>query len=416
MKNRVPYLQMRNGRPRWEPSPQLRARGFKGQDLKDDAGQWLSEGAAIDTARTLNDTTKGIAVAPSAPRKPQARTCAAVFDALRASPKFAPEGEPRPFSRGNKRRLAERTRRSYLAHLKLLEQWCGDITVKDLTLAQIEDFHNALCDGRGVAMANAIIRTLSIALNYAVKHLHWAAHNECAGLSLPGIEGRLVIWSLEEIETFVAAADWCGREAMGDATILGLCTTQNSGDVITMPVLRQEDGVYHGRRRKTGRDYYTPATQMLEQRLQAMRERRARLWPNVHFHNEVINTATGAPYIAEGSTFRDEHRAVRALASGLIHSIEDAIRALMGQPRMLCNLPFTPMPSIMDKHFQDLRDTGITILMEVTGGDKARIANITGHSLATIDAILEKHYFKRHAALSRDTGAKLDAWYANKGK
>lgn len=49
------YFIWRNGRPRWEPGPTLRAKGARGCDLKDESGNWLSLGAAIDAAQKLND-------------------------------------------------------------------------------------------------------------------------------------------------------------------------------------------------------------------------------------------------------------------------------------------------------------------------------------------------------------------------
>jgi len=50
----VPYLKWRNGRPRWEPGPGLRVRGFKGRDLRRDDGSWLSPQAAAVAAAALN--------------------------------------------------------------------------------------------------------------------------------------------------------------------------------------------------------------------------------------------------------------------------------------------------------------------------------------------------------------------------
>jgi hypothetical protein len=54
MKNKVPYFCWRDGRPRWEPGPNLRDLGLKGQDLKDDVGGWLPYDQAIIEAQILN--------------------------------------------------------------------------------------------------------------------------------------------------------------------------------------------------------------------------------------------------------------------------------------------------------------------------------------------------------------------------
>ena len=41
MKLSIRYLKWRDGRPRWEPGPTLRAKGWKGRDLKSEQGEWL---------------------------------------------------------------------------------------------------------------------------------------------------------------------------------------------------------------------------------------------------------------------------------------------------------------------------------------------------------------------------------------
>lgn len=55
MSHGVKYFNWRNGRPRWEPGPSLRARGFQGQDLKLPNGEWLPLLPALDEALKLNN-------------------------------------------------------------------------------------------------------------------------------------------------------------------------------------------------------------------------------------------------------------------------------------------------------------------------------------------------------------------------
>lgn len=50
----VKYLKWRNGRPRWEPGPSLRARGVKGRDLKNKDGDWLDADDAREAAKEIN--------------------------------------------------------------------------------------------------------------------------------------------------------------------------------------------------------------------------------------------------------------------------------------------------------------------------------------------------------------------------
>jgi hypothetical protein len=47
-RSKHPYVAWRDGRPRFQPSPQLRLEGHKGQDLRHADGRWFSEAEAID--------------------------------------------------------------------------------------------------------------------------------------------------------------------------------------------------------------------------------------------------------------------------------------------------------------------------------------------------------------------------------
>src|SRR5687767_12521446 len=94
MKLRIPYLQWRDGRPRWEPGPGLRARGWKGKNLKDDAGAWLELVPAIEAAKALNADVEAWRAGgaprrrPAVPLRPS-RTAEHLWETYKASPKFA---------------------------------------------------------------------------------------------------------------------------------------------------------------------------------------------------------------------------------------------------------------------------------------------------------------------------------------
>lgn len=61
---KAPYSEWRNGRPRWQPAPLLRARGFRGFDMKDEQGRWLKWDAAQTMAFSFNERVR--ATAPAA--------------------------------------------------------------------------------------------------------------------------------------------------------------------------------------------------------------------------------------------------------------------------------------------------------------------------------------------------------------
>lgn len=405
-KLKVPYLVLRDGRPRWVPSPELRKRGHKGQDLKDAAGNWLSKSAAMDAAEAIN---AAIAQAPAAAATPAAirpklRTMSALFDTLRASPKWQGGKDD---NRKDTGRLAPRTLRDYREHLVLLEKWCGDIPCEALTRADIEQFYFDQMAARGTTRANAIMRTLRIALNYADK-LEWISKNRAAKMELVDAGGRLVMFSPEEIAALVGAADYLGLHGMGDAIVLGLLTGQREEDILALPEGDLSQGHYVVKQKKRGAIAYVPQTRPLVARVLAMRERKAQQWPNVKHTMEIIETRSGRAYHAGAKQFRKDFAKVRFVAAGGLY-ITDALNGDRSGGR---NLPFTPQPTVMGKFYSDLRDTAVTILA-MAGLTKFEIANITGHSLATVEAILNKHYFVRNAELAASGGAKLDAYFEN---
>lgn len=387
----VPYLRMRNGRPRWDPGPGLRARGFRAQDLRDDTGNWLSEGAAIDAARKLNAAAANGQPQPAAAASE--RTMNALFDLYLKSALF-PESEA--------------TQRHYRSHISILRAWCGDIPAAKLSRNAIREFHSHAKKERGQSMANALLRVLNIALNYGVNELEgWMLTNRAAKMKPKLAEGRLVVWTPEEIATFVATADRLGLESQGDAVILGALTGQRRADILALPICDLEGGYYVIRQNKTGAKAFVPLTAPLRARLEAMRTRAKARWPNVVQSFELVSTETGHAYPDDGSAFHKEFRTVLAIAAGVPLAIENACRALGGQPVKLSNQK--TCTSLAGKLFQDLRDTAVTWLC-AAGCSVPEIANITGHSLKTVQQILDKHYFVRNAELAGIAGAKLDAY------
>jgi integrase len=404
----VPYLKRRNGHFRFEPGRSLRARGVAGITLRAADGRFLDEQEAVIACRVLYQAAiTGKAAAP--PEHP--RTVKAMFDALRASPKFK-DTEGVDMKRAGKR-LAPRTRAGYLAHLKVIEAWCGDIPAAAVTPEDVQIFYDDQCEARGLAMANAMMRTFKLAYNHAIKKLRWSLDNPVSAIETGDTEGRLVIMSRDEIDALVSAADWLAENfpdmaSVGDAVVLGAFTGQRQGDVLATPPLALVNGAYVFQTSKTGRRAFVPPVGPLTQRLEAMAARRTARWPNVKFSTEIVD-AKGRAWPERVRDFREAFWMLRAIASGTIASLEDGLRALYGTPVRLRNTQaFTPQPGLAGKWFSDLRDTAVTMLAGA-GCTVFEIANITGHSLKTVSDILDKHYFVRNEELAASAGAKMDA-------
>lgn len=398
---KVPYLEWRDGRPRWNPGPKLRALGWRGQDLKNEQGDWLSRGEADDAAEALNAKVAGNTPAAAPAALPAARTCKAMFDLLRASEKFQSKDGDNKKDTG---RLAPRTASDYRAHLTFLEKWCGDLPPKAVTRAAAEDLYLQLVATKGKTQANSIMRTARIAWNFGDK-IGWSNKNPFSKLEMLDPGGRLVLYTPEEIAALIAAADYLRMQGMGDAIALGVLAGQREGDLLVLAEGDLSAGYYVLKQRKRGARAFVPLTAPLLQRLEASRKRKAQAWPGVRHTLEIVCSRTGKPYHKSAKEFRRDFAKVRFVAAGGLYIID----ALNGDFEGKRNYPFTPQPGVLGKWFSDLRDTAVTWLF-MAGCTEAEIANITGHSLITVRAILDKHYFVRNEALAKSGGAKLDAY------
>lgn len=360
---KVPYLKWRKGRPRWEPGPKLRDRGFRGQDLKDGRGDWLDMGAAIVAAQKLNAETK----LPHKPRAPRAtgRLLADAWKAYTLTPEF--------------RNLRERTRRDYHSKAKVFLDVMGDFPLASIGRKLVKSFWREMHDARGHAMANGVIAILRRCLSHAVDE-EWIAANPAANLRLKTIAPRVVYWLPSELEHLVATADAMGEFGMGDAIVLAVHTAQRQGDVLALPENTVEGGQVRLKQSKTGQLVAFPATNILAARaaLAVSRNRERFRDARINFMTLVMDDRTGRPFNAD--TFRHRFAALRARAA-----IE--------------------MPSVEEKTFQDLRDTALTRLY-LAGLSILRIAAISGHEIRTVDQVL-RHYI----ALTEDDGTAAIAQY-----
>lgn len=407
-KTKTPYLKWRaqadgTGRPRWEPGPRVRALGFRGQDLKDASGAWLIRGQAIDAAERLNAAVRG-ALERKDEKSPKAKlgqrgdkSMGDLCDRFRKSQKLVRTKSGKP--------MAERTKETYLAHIEIIDQWCGDVPVAALSRAAIEEFHGELIEARGAATANSVLRSLKRILYYAVDSLEWVPRNRAAKIDMAHTEGRLVLWTPEEITTFIAAADHLGLASQGDALLLGAMTGQRQNDVIVLTDAQMQTGMLTVTQHKTGQRIDVPVIAPLAARLELAAKRKKKAWPNVTHTRTLVCETDAKAYDDDGSWFRTLFRRVRDAAGGL--TMEDEARY-----DRTPNYPFTPMFSILTKQWLDLRDTAVTYLF-AAGCTVAEICTFTGHELKTAQEILDKHYFVRDLSMAKAAGAKLEAFWKN---
>lgn len=394
---KTPYFKWRGGRPRWEPGPGLRDRGFAGKDLKDASGAWLTQGAARDVCDQLNASIKQAPGAAPLPADRAIRNVANLILNYKLSPNYL--------------RRTKDTRRGYDSLCGIIEDWAGDTLVAAMTKANIAKWHLAQEALRGAAQANALLTMLKILLYHAVDDLEWIIKVRARKVERAKTEGRLVIWPMPAIAAFVAIVDFIGQPDMGDACLLGCLTGQSRKDLLTLPRGERNNGIYRFvkrlRRAKTGREVKVPLVPQLDRRITASRQRADERFPNVTHTTELVDVETGLAFHTGGKHFERRFRRCRMFAAGQFDKIEGGLAAMGPLPEGWQDLPFNA--AIADLLLQDLRDTAVTwqCMAELSFQE---IATITGHSLATVTAIVDKHYLVRDDAFAHSGGKKLEAF------
>ncbi len=372
----VKYLKFRDGRPRWEPGPTLRAKGIKGRDLKDEAGRWLGLEAAIAAANALNAEIHAWRLTgrrrPPVPRKVVARTVRHLSDDWQKSVKFTKRGA--------------NTQRDYLSKASLFLAEFGDAPVAAIEKAHLYRWWQELHGERGHAMANGVLAVARVMLSHATR-IGWRADNPAMKLGLETVAPRVVVWTPAEIAAFVGAADRLGQHAIADAVIIALHTGQRQGDVLALEHAATTNGRVMFRQGKTGARVSVPLTPALEQRLDEIRARRA-AGAVVELHaRQVVLDDQGRDYT--GSRYNKAFVQVR-----------DAAAAEAG-------------PQIAGRLFLDLRDTAVTRLA-LAGCTIAEIRAITGHTLQTIHSVLQ-HYLALDDRMADAGIDRLKVWLADEG-
>lgn len=373
-----PYLQWREGRPRWEPGPRLRP-AWKGRDLKDDHGEWLRLEAAIAAAKAINADVaawRAGGIAQNARhtkvnRKP-ARTCDHLYQIWLESPKWL--------------KLKPITRRDYKSKIGIFLAEFGAEQVAALTRADLYTWWEELHRDRGHTMANSTVSAVRSMLSYAAMK-GWLSINPAKALGLEKVPPRVVVWSPSEVAAFVAKADELALFGVADGVVIGLHTGQRQGDVLRLEFLAAESGRARFKQSKTGARVSVPFTPALKERIEAIKaRRRAGQVAELQLTGELVRDTRGKPYSRE--SFGRDFREVRdALAN-------DA-------------------PLIVGKLYLDLRDTAITRLA-LAGCTVPEIRAITGHSLETIHKVLA-HYLALDDRMADAAIERLKIWMAEEG-
>lgn len=372
----------------WQPSKTLATAGWKAMSLGKDMTRAIAEAQArnaeVDQWKLGDRRPAGVA------RKDPAGTFGALIQRYRREVLEGTDASGRPL-------LADTTKRGYSAALKRLEEWAGKHPLAYVTPARVRALRDAVArpveaGGIGHAPAHSLLKCLRVVMAFAERtDAIPKGSNPATSFDLGAPPPRKMIWTPEDDAAFDAAAFALGLPSMALARELALYTAQREGDLIKFTehqfqkleiheleasrILADQDGQVYGwcfaQKKTSKRDMDVLMEIPLEPEIlgrvrAALRTNRARdraadpIRPTSYV---IVNDRTGLPY-SERQFIREWHRVLKQAAEA------------------------TGRESMLELHWHDLRRTRVVRLRR-RGMAKEMIAAITGHSLASIAAMLK---------------------------
>ena len=298
-----------------------------------------------------------LAAAKAAAPKSQAGTLQEVFTAYQRSPAFTA--------------LSDATRKGYARRLPLIEAEFGDMPTKALEDPRVRgeflDWRDRLAE-KSPREADYHMAILALMLAWGVDRGRLAANPAARPGRVYRPDRTDHIWQDADIAAFLAKAGPHLRLPF----LLALWTGQRRGDVLRMPWGAYDGATIRLTQSKGKRRVVVPVAADLRATLDATK-RRATV---------ICTTSRGTRWTGDGfsASFRKACEAA-------------GIEALT---------------------FHDLRGTAITRLA-MAGCTEAEIATITGHSLSTVGAMLDRHYLSRDQGMADSAIAKLEKHQAGTG-
>ncbi len=280
-----------------------------------------------------------------------------VFNAYQASPAFTS--------------LADATRKGYARRLPAIEAEFGDMQIKALTDPRVR---GEFLDWRDQLAQNSK-READFHLAIVSLMLAWGLDRGRLPANPVTRPGRLYqpdrtdhIWQDADVQAFLAKAGPQLRLPF----LLALWTGQRRGDVLRMPWGAYDGATIRLTQSKGKRRVVVPLTADLRATLDATK-RRATV---------ICVTSRGTRWTGDGFSASFRKACEAAGIEGLT--------------------------------FHDLRGTAVTRLA-AAGCTVPEIATITGHSLKTVEVMLDRHYLSRDVGMAESAIAKLEKHQAGTG-
>jgi len=407
---KVRYFTTRPGRngPRyfWQPAAALQAQGWKLERLPDDkpaavarAEQLNAELDAWRAGSPLSSSSRADGgVAPPTEVGQASRAAAGGARSHNLKPYVQPRTMAHLIRDYEKSRFftekAPATRDSYKLNMKIIEAWAGDFQVAAIGPARVQKLYESLYKATP-SKASHVVAVLRILLQHAVR-LEWVRSNAA---EKPGTVGQPFagkLWPQDAVDLLVEVADRKtaaypqGRSSIGTAVLVNHWLGQREADVLKLTRAAYRDGTFFITQNKTAARVAVPHSPEVALRIEQEKQRqKARGIESAVFL--ILCEATGQPW--DQKKFQVAFAELRA----------DAARiwpAFFGDDDT--ELAFT------DLDFRHLRHTAVTELGNA-GATDIEIAAITGHTLSSVKAILERYLVRTATQAGNATAKRLAA-------
>ena len=389
------------GLPRWfwQPSSKMRALGYRPERVPLNWADYTDaaalQAAAIARAQHLNgelDEARATAAIASVrpPMPPAQQTLGDLITHYKRHKDWLG--------------LADKTRRGYLQCLGKIEVWGADAPIRAIDAARIQRLIASL--SATPSYANAVARVLRLLLEHGRRH-GFLTVNPAIRPGLTSSAPTGLIWPRAAVPLFVQAADAMGRHSIGTAVLLNEWLGQREGDILRLSRNALRAGKLLIRQGKTGAGVALPVD-MIGHLMTRMADEEARQRARAGEGKPlpmtiIVSEETGLAY--KEDNFRHVFAAVRARAAKLAPDGFDIDHLMPGRDT---SDPEAFTIRMEDLTFMALRHTAVTRLGEAEC-DPQLIATITGHSQATVLAIMER-YMVRTARMARVAfGRRLEA-------
>lgn len=318
--------------------------------LKDPHGVPLKEGTP-EFARAFLEAKTGF-VAPEHGGKPQS-----VFDLIRAY-KAATE-----FTR-----LSDKTRKNYARSIKLIENKFGTMPLAALRAPSIRAVFKKWRDGFAQTPRTADYHLMVLTRIFSVaKDNGSISDNPCSGIGDIYDPNRTeAVWSDADLAKLAAVAS----PEVWAVVQMALWTGQRQGTILTMPW-----GAYDGTHLRFQSNKRKRGQRAVALQVKVAAELKAVLDALPKRSTLIHTNSRGMPWTSDGFRTSFDKAKTTAGITGLT--------------------------------FHDLRGTAVTRLAKA-GCTVPEIASLTGHSLADVSAMLDRHYLGGRAALAEAAVAKYE--------